>query len=377
MTDSAAQHHVYLIPGLFGFARLAGYDYFVHLERALQQRFSAAATDYVIHVVATPPTASITVRAEVIAREIARSATGDGPIHLIGHSTGGLDARLLLCPGVTLAVPPGTLEWTRRVRSAVAINAPHYGTPLAAHFTTVAGTHLLYALSLLTVTTLSVGRLPLSVLSTLLTLIGGATQFLRIPVLDELTRQALRFVDDEGRGEIEAYLTHARRDRGGIVQLMPEVMELFNVAVRDSPQVRYGCVVSAAPPPGTGRVPSALFSPNAGLQLGVYATVYGVASRDASRYPYAAPRPEQAALLEQRIGPVTPGWVDGIVPTLSMLWGELLWCGRGDHLDIVGHFADDQTPGEHVDWLASGARFSRADFAAMTDAVCRFMLASG
>ncbi|HMI90294.1 MAG TPA: hypothetical protein VK509_02970, partial [Polyangiales bacterium] len=93
------------------------------------------------------------------------------------------------------------------------------------------------------------------------------------------------------------------------------------------------------------------------------------------RYPYAPPRPEQAALLEQRIGPVTPGWVDGIVPTLSMLWGELLWCGRGDHLDIVGHFADDQSPAEHVDWLASGARFSRADFAAMTDAVCRFMLA--
>jgi hypothetical protein len=194
-------------------------------------------------------------------------------------------------------------------------------------------------------------------------------------VLDELTRQALRFVDTEGRGEIEAYLTHARRDRGGIVQLMPEVMELFNAAVRDDPNVRYGCVVSAAPPPGTRRVPPALFSPNAGLQLGVYAAVYGVASRDASRYPYASPLREEREQLERHIGTVTPGSVDGIVPTLSMLWGELLWCGRADHLDIVGHFADDRVPADHVDWLSSGARFSRRDFAAMTDALCRFMIA--
>jgi hypothetical protein len=374
MTDRNDTHHVYLIPGLFGFARLAGYDYFVHLERALHQRLSAAGAAHVIHVVATPPTASITVRAVVVARAIARSADGSGPIHLIGHSTGGLDARLLLTPGVSLPLPPAELEWTRRARSVVAINAPHYGTPLAAHFTTVAGTHLLYALSLLTVTTLSVGRLPLTVLSSLLAVVGGATHRLRIRLLDELTHQVLRFVDDQGRGEISEYLKHARADRGGIVQLMPEVMELFNTAVDDSPDVRYGCVVSAGPPPNPRRVPLALISPLAALQLGVYATVYGVASRDVSRYPYAAPSPEQQAQLERHIGAVDPGWVDGIVPTLSMLWGELLWCGKADHLDIVGHFADDDQPELHVDWLSSGAHFRRGDFSAMIDAVVEFML---
>lgn len=368
------RHHVYLIPGLFGFARLAGYDYFAHLERALQRRFDAAGVEHELHVVATPPTASITVRAAVVARAITRSAGSEGPIHLLGHSTGGLDARLLLSPGTVLPVEPSELAWTERTRSVIALNAPHHGTPLAAHFTTVAGTHLLYALSLLTVTTLSVSRLPLSVLSTLLALIAGASQLLGIRVLDEVTRQVLRVFDDHGRAEIAEYLQHARRDRGGIVQLMPEVMELFNAAVQDREGVRYGCVVSAAPPPAVRSVPAAFFS-NFALQLGVYATVYGVASRDVSRYPYGTPTAEQAARLEAAIGPVTPGWVDGIVPTLSMLWGEMIWCGRADHLDIVGHFADDEGRGEHLDWLTSGANFRRAQFDEVTDALCRFMLA--
>ena len=367
------RHHVYLIPGLFGFARLAGYDYFAQLERALQERLIAAGVEHELHIVPTPPTASMTVRAVVVAKEITRTASGDGPIHLLGHSTGGLDARLLLSPGTRLALDPGELAWTARARSVIALNTPHHGTPLAAHFTTVAGTHLLYALSLLTVTTLSVSRLPLSVLTSLLALIGGATQLLGISVLDEITRQILRFFDDQGRTEIEEYLRHARRDRGGIVQLMPEVMELFNAAVEDNPNVRYGCVVSAAPPPAARDVPAALFA-NLALQLGVYATVYGVASRDVSRYPYGTPTPEQAAWLERKIGPVTPGWVDGIVPTLSMLWGELLWCGKADHLDIVGHFADDEDPPEHRDWLSSGAHFRRAQFAELCDALCEFML---
>ena len=81
MTDRNDAHHVYLIPGLFGFGRLAGYDYFVHLERALHERLSAAGAPHVIQVVATPPTASITARAAVVARAIARSAEGSGPIH--------------------------------------------------------------------------------------------------------------------------------------------------------------------------------------------------------------------------------------------------------------------------------------------------------
>ena len=66
---------------------------------------------------------------------------------------------------------------------------------------------------------------------------------------------------------------------------------------------------------------------------------------------------------------------DGIVPTLSMLWGELIWCGEGDHLDVLGHFHDDLRPSEHVDWLTSGAEFTRHRFGRLNDSIVSWLLA--
>jgi len=57
-----------------------------------------------------------------------------------------------------------------------------------------------------------------------------------------------------------------------------------------------------------------------------------------------------------------------------MLWGELLWSGEADHLDILGHFHDDQKPAVHTDWMMSGAHFTRARFNQAIDAIARFML---
>src|SRR4029079_70350 len=52
-------------------------------------------------------------------------------IHIVGHSTGGLDARLLAAPGGRLI--PGDLEERigKKIRSVVPISTPHYGVPLA------------------------------------------------------------------------------------------------------------------------------------------------------------------------------------------------------------------------------------------------------
>ena len=35
-------HRIYYSPGIFGFGKLAHYDYFAHVERALEARFLAA-----------------------------------------------------------------------------------------------------------------------------------------------------------------------------------------------------------------------------------------------------------------------------------------------------------------------------------------------
>jgi triacylglycerol lipase len=378
MTEPAPVHHVFLVPGLFGFGRLAGYDYFEHVEHALAQRFADAGAVLRSSVVSAPPTASIPFRAALLARRLAQDAAAGEHIHLVGHSTGGLDARLVLSPGARLSIPAADGAWQRQVRSVVTINTPHFGTPLAAYFTTAAGTRMLYLLSLLTVASLSVGRLPLAAFSGAIGAVSRLDDKLgfQLRLLEELSAQLLRFVGAEGREQIRDYLGHVSHDQGGIIQLMPEVMELFNAVVLDAPAVRYGCIASAAPAPGPRRLMGALGRPIGAFHLAVYSTVYGFASRAAARYPYATLVPEQALELSAACPELRAQTVDGIVPTLSMLWGELLWCGAADHLDVVGHFGDrDQRPRKHVDWLRSGASFGRAEFAQLVDALARFLLA--
>jgi hypothetical protein len=199
---------------------------------------------------------------------------------------------------------------------------------------------------------------------------------LDIRLVDDLTDSLLRFVGERGRTEIRHFLMHIQRDQAGIVQLMPEVAALFNATTKDAPSVRYGFVATCAPPPKPRRLLSAALSPMRALQLVLYTTLHGVASRHDERYPYAKPSAKEASALAYGLRrEPTPELVDGVVPTMSMPWGDLLWCGAGDHLDVVGHFADDRKPFDHVDWLHSGAHFSRHAFAELNDAICRFMLA--
>jgi hypothetical protein len=63
---------------------------------------------------------------------------------------------------------------------------------------------------------------------------------------------------------------------------------------------------------------------------------------------------------------------DGVVPLTSQVWGELIWVGKADHLDIVGHFPGK---GGHTDWLASGARFNQHRFDAVMDRIVSGMIA--
>jgi triacylglycerol esterase/lipase EstA (alpha/beta hydrolase family) len=376
MAESTSTHHVFLIPGLFGFATLAGYDYFQHLESAIGDRFRQAAVPLRIERVPSLPTSSIASRADVLAASIIRSPPG-GPIHLVGHSSGGLDARLLMSPSTSLPGNRVPEVLRARVRTVVGINTPHFGTPLAAYFSTVSGTRLLYVISLFTVAGLSIGRLPLSMLERLVSVVKAADGLLGLDIqlIDDLTDQVLNVVGVRGRKEIGEFMRRLMTDQAGIIQLMPEVSELFNAAVEDQPGTRYGCIATAAPGPGPRRFLRAVISPVRALQLGVYTTVYGVTSRASARFPYATPTPQQNIVLSNGFDhPITPDNVDGIVPTLSMLWGELIWCGAADHLDVVGHFEDDRKPPAHVDWLHSGARFRRADFLNMVDSLCAFLL---
>src|SRR5207244_5875944 len=94
------RHHLYLVPGFFGFTNLGELKYFAHVLEFLRARSLGVRAD--MHVVRTHPTASLPQRAARVVETIAETMGREGAVHVIGHSSGGLDARLAVAPGVSL-----------------------------------------------------------------------------------------------------------------------------------------------------------------------------------------------------------------------------------------------------------------------------------
>jgi hypothetical protein len=370
---SRPRHHIVLVPGLFGFARLGGFDYFTHVEEALASRFLERGADCEFVLVSSPPTGSIVHRTQVLMDAIQKACADDaGAIHLVGHSTGGLDVRLLASPTTWPDLP----EWFDRVRTLTSISTPHYGTPLAYFFTTMAGTRLLEALSLLTYMTLQAGGPPLTALTPLIASISRIDEALGIEskILEKTIELLLSFLGEEGQTEVREWFDGIRSDQGAIIQLTPESMDIFNAGVEDNPNVRYGSVVTRMPPPGPVRLLKNLRSPIDALSAAVFSTLYVGAGRTSKVYPPPGPAPEVREYLEQKLGHEIDNTLnDGLVPTTSMIWGDVLWAGTADHLDVLGHFHGDRDS-SHTDWLVSGAGFREDDFDEVMDALAEFQL---
>lgn len=404
---------------MFGFGRLATYDYFAHVQRALVKRFADAGKELEPHVVDVSPTASIRRRAVRLAELVAKTADdGEGTIHLLGHSTGGLDARLVSSPSVHLPTAPENMAWLSRLRSVTTMSTPHYGTPLASFFATVSGQRMLYAVSALTFIGLSLGAPPLAAASALVVAIGRLDRTLGIEVrlLDRTTDALLGVLEPAASKEVRGYLDAIRRDQGAMIQLTPEAMDLFQAGVEDRPGVFYQCTCAQAPPPTPGRLAKSFVGPWRALSSTIFTTMYGITARYDERYPCAAPEAgaEVDAILVRAFGK-TPGARanDGVVPVLSQLWGKVAWAGFADHLDVLGHFPgtvvhkpfwasifgakaksaaapleviaeaavavggvipDPAADANHVDWLRSGAGFDERSFAVLMDALAKGML---
>jgi triacylglycerol lipase len=370
---SRPRHHVVLVPGLFGFAKLGGFNYFKHVEEALAGRFFERGADCEFVVVSSPPTGSIVHRTQVLMDAIQQACSEDaGAIHLVGHSTGGLDVRLLASPTSWPDLP----EWFDRVRTVTSIATPHYGTPLAYFLTTMAGTRLLEALSLLTYVTLQAGGPPLTVLTPMLASLSQLEQALGFEskVLETTTGVLLNFLGEEGQTEVREWFDGIRSDQGAIIQLTPESMDIFNAGVEDNTNLRYGCVVTRMPPPGPVRLLKNLRSPINALSAAVFSTLYVGAGRTSKVYPPPNPAPEIRAYIEEKLGlELDNSLNDGLVPTTSMVWGDVLWAGTADHLDVLGHFRGDRDS-SHTDWMVSGAGFREDDFDEVIDAIADFQL---
>ncbi len=110
MTEPTLPGTVVFCHGLGGFNRWGAIHYFRHLHRA--------ALGVRLAIPEVPATATIAQRATILATQLAPLPS---PLHLVGHSMGGLDARYLAAH----------LDPDHRVATVTTLATPHRGSPLA------------------------------------------------------------------------------------------------------------------------------------------------------------------------------------------------------------------------------------------------------
>ncbi|HBQ16819.1 MAG: hypothetical protein RLP09_44450 [Sandaracinaceae bacterium] len=369
------RHHVYLIPGFFGFANFGDFKYFAHVREHLRDWLDRRGVNAAIHYAPSFPTASLRRRAGRVMEIVAETASDDdGPIHLIGHSTGGLDARLAVAPRASLLTAVDHEPFAQRVQSVVAVTAPHYGAPTAAFFTSLLGQRLLALLSLTTVHAIRLGSIPMPALVVLAGALGstGALRSISGGVLDQVFQQVLRDFDAERRQTLQNYFGYVIHDQTLLVQLTPEGMDLFNAMATERVGVRRGCVVAQARPPALGRNFEVGLDPVHQANYGLFRALYQLASTLGEHLlPELSPAQRDRLIASYGRLPTAKA-NDAMVPLRSQVWGEVLHAAWADHLDVIGHFHDPAHAPLHVDWLRTKSGFARPQFEQMWDAVARF-----
>jgi hypothetical protein len=373
----ANMHHIYLIPGFFGFASIGGISYFRQVRETLEDAFARRGLEVQIHGVKTLPTASLAHRARRLVLTVADNG-GLEPgvhVHLIGHSTGALDARLATCPNTDLGLPDLKEAFQTNTRTVVSIAGAHYGTPLANFFITLYGKNLLYLVSLLVI--VGLWRRPISILGGLVGMLGKLNNLLGLDetIITQVTNNLLKDFGPNDEAEVRQFLRSILEDQGAMIQISPEGMDLFNASTPDNPDIRYVSYATAAPPPTQVVKKIRLRHVLTPLNKVLYGLLWTLTSRAHAGYPYHPPI-DAVDLITGRPLPfsISESTSDGVVPTLSQIWGEFRGIVRADHLDVIGHYLRgpfDERDG--ADWFGSGAAFDREDFQWLWEDVARVM----
>jgi triacylglycerol lipase len=378
MASVRARQHVYLVPGFFGFANLGELVYFTHVREYLEEACRREGMEVAIHPVRTLPTSSLRRRARRLLETIAETATDDAPIHLVGHSSGGLDVRLLTTPNVALGDDAATEPFASRVKTVVTVASPHHGTPVASFFSSILGQKLLQLLSLSTIYTLRLGRVPIGVLIRLGGILARLDDrvALNSVLLDQLFDQLLSDFTEDRRRSIKQFFSDVGTDQALLPQLLPEQLDLFNASTGDRPGVRYGCVVARSRPPGVRSLLSNGLDPSAHATFTLYYSLYRLAARTPANQTPPVTEP-QLRRLEAAYGALPSRRDnDGVVPTLSQVWGEIIHAAAGDHLDVIGHFSCREHVPPHFDWICTNTHFDRPAFESLWTSIARYLAAA-
>lgn len=360
------QEHVILVPGLFGFASFGRTDamrieYFEHVKAALVHARPDLAGH--VHVHDPPPTGTLASRVkglfakvlEIIGEETVL-AGGEHPagvgaprVHLIGHSTGGLDARLLT--NVKYHWSPCSEEQERlrasvlaHIGTVVTVSSPLQGTPFAARLGPVFQ-YLVDALSLSAL--LDAGRMDGSrnvSEAALLALLQRISPWLDPPALRLLTG-----LDRPTVLEVQRFRGRIASDASLMEELQPMAMARLNEQIEGGDWANIRHFVSVSPAPDLGHLD--------GLARRLAYAVCYRGTFDAGFEPRDFPAGDWMDGADDLLK--TAGANDGVVPAASQtLDGAADGIVLGDHLDVIGHAGT--RGGTMV--LKSGARFSRKRF---------------
>jgi hypothetical protein len=289
---------VLLVPGLLGFGKFGdppSLSYFDQVALRLAEFTGWAADRFLVHT--PPPTGALEWRVkslfEAVTTLIAKGLPSGEPvdrIHLIGHSTGGCDIRLLLNERYSWPDPPSTAaraELCDRVGAAITLSAPLQGTPIARRLrgTMEAAIPVLFVLSIL-------GKQPMRL--SLRTKIAGASLMILHLVAERSAQEGLRALVEavlppDAKDEVVAYLDKIVTDHELIHNLTAFAMSRLNAVIRGGDQRPLRCYVTVAPAPAD-RGPAAEAPANGSLRLCVLEHAPGP-GRDAERAGSVSTRP--------------------------------------------------------------------------------------
>jgi triacylglycerol lipase len=369
--------HIVLVPGFFGFGRLGEISYFAGVGVLLEQALARAGFAARVTEVVTPPTASIRKRAAHVLEALVSVAATEGELHVVGHSTGGLDARLAIAE--TASLPTSARlgdEERKRLRSLISISCPHYGTNVSTYFTRPLGRALFRWVARYLAFMLERGRLPLKVLLRLGYLVVRAWDpwRRRRGTFDQLYERLLNDLSESRRLELVQFLRQIAAEQALLFQLTPAGCDLLNACTLDPP-IAYASVVSCAAAPRFRTLLRSVTNLYKQLMFPVFWLLHRLSrEKDASLRDQLSA--QQLAVIDAGLGhPAGRLDSDGIVPVLSQAWGPVLHVARADHLDVVGQYGALGEQSWGGDWLPSASGFDAAAFEALWSDVAAFIAA--
>lgn len=207
---------VALAHGFFGFAEMAGIEYFKGVKHYLENEFP----DLTVMVTEVAPNDFVEERAGQLWQQIEKA---DEKVHIIGHSMGGLDARFM--------ISPEGLNKSERVASLTTISTPHRGSPVADFITEKCE---------------EFGSRDID-------------QFIR--KLPSLNREAKKIVKTlKGKGEVWRYLLEFLNfSQEGMRNLTTSYLRQFNGKYHDAPEVKYFSYAGVTGPGEKDYLPAVMY----------------------------------------------------------------------------------------------------------------------